>query len=438
MLRQARRRPRPRRLVPSGVGEALEARDFEPTRATLDASRPHPRRRRTTASRSMPALRREALARYEALPAPGARPHRGWRYDYGALAFASCAGRPAASRSRRCPDASPRFPTDATAQDDVDRPALETETAGGIAFAGRAAHRRRFGRRPAHRRRAARPHARARRSRLRREAARDRRLARRQVRRARDGVRELRRVRARRRTACSSTRPCRSFSRARPATRRSSRISSSRWATARARRCSSGTWAAAIRSPAASSRSTPAEGAQLDYAVVQQAGEAARIFFSRNARCGRDAVVRWHLAELGGALARTVLGATLAEPGARSETSALFFNTGMQHVDLTSGAEHAVGPTTSDTVVRSAATDRGQGRYVGNIVIRPKAHGSDASLRDDALHPRQARAHRFDPGARDRGERRARVPRCDGRLARRRRAVLRGQPRHRARRRRCA
>ncbi len=127
------------------------------------------------------------------------------------------------------------------------------------------------------------------------------------------------------------------------------------------------------------------EGAELDYVVVQQAGEAARVMFSRNARCERDAQVRWHLAELGGALARTVIGARLEAPGGRAEASALFFNTGTQHVDLTSGADHVVGPTFSDTVVRSAATGRGQGRYVGNIVIRPKAHGSDASLRDDAL-----------------------------------------------------
>ncbi|HWT04179.1 MAG TPA: Fe-S cluster assembly protein SufD, partial [Xanthomonadales bacterium] len=127
------------------------------------------------------------------------------------------------------------------------------------------------------------------------------------------------------------------------------------------------------------------EGAELDYVAVQQAGEAARVMFSRGARCERDAQVRWHLAELGGALARTVLGARLEAPGGRAEASALFFNTGTQHVDLTSGVDHTVGPTFSDTVVRSAATGRGQGRYVGNIVIRPKAHGSDASLRDDAL-----------------------------------------------------
>jgi len=127
------------------------------------------------------------------------------------------------------------------------------------------------------------------------------------------------------------------------------------------------------------------DGAELDYVTVQQAGESARTIFSRNARVLRDATVRWHLAELGATLARTVIGARLEAPGARAETAALFFNTGMQHVDLLTGADHQVGPTTSDTVVRSAATDRGQGRYVGNIVIRPKAHGSDASLRDDAL-----------------------------------------------------
>jgi Fe-S cluster assembly protein SufD len=126
-------------------------------------------------------------------------------------------------------------------------------------------------------------------------------------------------------------------------------------------------------------------GAELDYVVAQQAGEGARLFMHRGARTERDGAMRWHLAELGGALSRSVVDAELVGPGAHGETSALFFNTGTQHVDLTSGTDHAVGQTTSDVVVRTAAMDRGQGRYFGNIVIRPKAHGSDASLRDDAL-----------------------------------------------------
>jgi Fe-S cluster assembly protein SufD len=126
-------------------------------------------------------------------------------------------------------------------------------------------------------------------------------------------------------------------------------------------------------------------GAQLDVITIGQADIEARVFFSRGARCERDATVRWHLAELGGALARSVISTELVEPGARGETSALFFTGATQHVDLTVHTDHRVGQTTSNTVVRSAATDHGQGRFFGNIAIRKEAHGSDASLRDDAL-----------------------------------------------------
>jgi Fe-S cluster assembly protein SufD len=127
------------------------------------------------------------------------------------------------------------------------------------------------------------------------------------------------------------------------------------------------------------------EGAQLQYVTVQQAGEEARIFMHRTARCERNAQVSWRLAELGGTLARTILEANLDGPGAHAEVAALFFNTGLQHVDLTTQTNHAVGPTTSDVVVRTAASDRGQGRFFGNIAIAKKAHGADASLKDDAL-----------------------------------------------------
>ena len=126
-------------------------------------------------------------------------------------------------------------------------------------------------------------------------------------------------------------------------------------------------------------------GAQLDYGIVQQTGDGARIFMVRGATCEPSASVRWHLAELGGGLARSVIESQLGAEGASSEIDALFFNTGMQHVDLASVVRHEVGHTTSATVVRSAANDRGQGRYYGNIVILPHAHGSDATLRDDAL-----------------------------------------------------
>jgi len=125
--------------------------------------------------------------------------------------------------------------------------------------------------------------------------------------------------------------------------------------------------------------------AELDYAAIQQLGEEARVLMYRSAHTGAAAKVRWHLAELGATLARTVLGTHLEAGGADTECDALFFNTGFQHVELTTNTEHAVGNTHSSTIVRTAAADRGQGRFFGNITIRPHAHGSDASLRDDAL-----------------------------------------------------
>jgi Fe-S cluster assembly protein SufD len=126
-------------------------------------------------------------------------------------------------------------------------------------------------------------------------------------------------------------------------------------------------------------------GAQLDVVTVQQADIEARVFISRAARCERDATVRWHLAELGGALARSVVTTQLVDTGARGEAAALFFTGATQHVELTVHTDHIVGQTTSNTVVRSAATDHGQGRFFGNIAIRKQSHGSDASLRDDTL-----------------------------------------------------
>lgn len=125
--------------------------------------------------------------------------------------------------------------------------------------------------------------------------------------------------------------------------------------------------------------------AALDIVTVQQAGVEARVFSSRAARCGRGATMRWQLAELGGALARSVITTDLNAAGATGEVAALFFTGAAQHVDLAIHTDHTVGQTTSNTIVRSAATDSGQGRFFGNIRIRKQSHGSDASLRDDAL-----------------------------------------------------
>ncbi|HEY0798242.1 MAG TPA: Fe-S cluster assembly protein SufD [Candidatus Baltobacteraceae bacterium] len=128
-----------------------------------------------------------------------------------------------------------------------------------------------------------------------------------------------------------------------------------------------------------------AAGASLTYACMQDAAPDARVFFTRRARCEAKASLRYSLAELGGTLVHTTVRSTLAETEASAEVTSLFFNNHDQHVDLATDVEHVVGPTRSLTIVRSVGTGRGQGRYLGNIAIRPGAKGAEAALRDNVL-----------------------------------------------------
>jgi Fe-S cluster assembly protein SufD len=126
-------------------------------------------------------------------------------------------------------------------------------------------------------------------------------------------------------------------------------------------------------------------GADVTYASAQFAPQSARVLFTRAAKPGRDARIAWANAELGGALSVSDVAVAIEQPGVDANIATLFFPTGAQHVDVVSNIEHRVGDATSDTLVKSAASDKGQGRFVGNIRIAPNAQHSNAALRDDAL-----------------------------------------------------
>ncbi len=126
-------------------------------------------------------------------------------------------------------------------------------------------------------------------------------------------------------------------------------------------------------------------GAQLDYVVVQQADEGARVLVHRGVRCEAGARIGWHVAELGGTLARSVFTTRLENLRAEAELNALFFARGFGHVDLSTAVDHHASETRSRAVVRGVATGRGQGRFRGGIRIRPGTERCDATLRDDSL-----------------------------------------------------
>jgi Fe-S cluster assembly protein SufD len=128
-----------------------------------------------------------------------------------------------------------------------------------------------------------------------------------------------------------------------------------------------------------------AENASVTYAAEQTLPADAQSIFTRVAAPGKDASVTWCVAELGAALAVTSVDVLIDNPGVQAQLNGFFFPSGEQHVDLVSTIRHNVGESQSETLIKSAATGRGQGRYVGNIRIAKHAQGTAASLRDDAL-----------------------------------------------------
>lgn len=125
--------------------------------------------------------------------------------------------------------------------------------------------------------------------------------------------------------------------------------------------------------------------AHVIYAVEQDLGDQARVFSTRAAKPGHNSRVDWAIAELGSALSVGSVDIRIEHPGVHGAIAALFFANGQQHVDYISNVDHHEGNSRSETIVKSAATERGQGRYVGNIRIAPHAQGTDSALRDDAL-----------------------------------------------------
>ena len=127
------------------------------------------------------------------------------------------------------------------------------------------------------------------------------------------------------------------------------------------------------------------ESANVTYASVQNLPDDARVLFTRTALPGRDATISIVNAELGAALSVTDIDTGIAQTGVDANVGTLFFPTQTQAVDVVSTVDHRTGNSTSETVVKSAASGSGQARYLGNIRIAAHAQGSNASLRDDAL-----------------------------------------------------
>ena len=127
------------------------------------------------------------------------------------------------------------------------------------------------------------------------------------------------------------------------------------------------------------------DGAVLQCVLFQQAATGSSLVRRSRLQLGARAQARLHVLELGGALARHELHAELAGDGARLDTRGVFMPHGRQHIDTQLAIRHQALNTSSESVWRGVADQRGRGVFRGAILVAPGADGSDASLSNKNL-----------------------------------------------------
>lgn len=122
------------------------------------------------------------------------------------------------------------------------------------------------------------------------------------------------------------------------------------------------------------------KGAQLRYVTLQNSSAGGTLVRHNSVQLDEDAQASLYVLELGGALVRHDLHATLAGDRARMETRGVFVLNGRQHIDTQMALRHQALNTASDSIWRGVADQRSRGVFRGAIVVAQGADGSDASL----------------------------------------------------------
>ena len=125
--------------------------------------------------------------------------------------------------------------------------------------------------------------------------------------------------------------------------------------------------------------------ARLRHLLLQNAGSDTSLIRRSSFRLHAGAEALLHLVELGGGLARHDLRAALVGNDARLATRGVFMPHARQHIDTQLAIRHEGLNTTSSSVWRGVASDRGRGVFRGAINVAPGADGSDASLSNKNL-----------------------------------------------------
>jgi Fe-S cluster assembly protein SufD len=135
-------------------------------------------------------------------------------------------------------------------------------------------------------------------------------------------------------------------------------------------------------------------GAKLELVSLQRLSRATWHFADQRARLARGAQLDWVCIGLGSRKGKTRVYNDLAEAGATSRVTGVYFADGSQHLDYDTYQEHAAPHTNSDFLFRGALRDEATAVWRGMIRVEPEAQGTDAYQENrNLLLSRQAHAN---------------------------------------------
>ncbi|HBQ94618.1 MAG TPA: Fe-S cluster assembly protein SufD [Sulfobacillus sp.] len=127
------------------------------------------------------------------------------------------------------------------------------------------------------------------------------------------------------------------------------------------------------------------EGAQVHYGSVQNLSNHTEVFVTRSAVVNKDAHVDWNIGEFGGNVTIARDHTRLAEAGAQSAHTMVFFGSGHQRQDFDTEIIHGAPYSTSRITAKGVMKDKGRSAFHGITNIEHGAVRSDGRQKEQTL-----------------------------------------------------
>lgn len=129
----------------------------------------------------------------------------------------------------------------------------------------------------------------------------------------------------------------------------------------------------------------PQDGANVAYSCLQAWGPDTNAFHFRRARPGRDAQIKWSVADFGGQLVRSEVETAAVGEGSQSDIVTAFYASAGQHLDLLASAVHTGSHSRSNILSKGAVGAHGRVVYRGRGEIEAGAKQASCYQREQAL-----------------------------------------------------